>query len=204
MNHQIRLLSQIMTSRHNARLRACSRRGFSLIEVMIASLVLMLVFISCITALQAGFRMVDNARMANLADQTIQSQIESIKLLHWGYIGGAPDLNSSSQWYFQSKQFGNRNLYQATSDGGGWINFLPQISSVVGNVNSAHLSRVTRFRMSVVDSTDPTTAAVRANVKRIKVEMQWRGLNGNQLFSREFETFYAKDGASDFYYTSFN
>lgn len=203
-----------MTSRPDASSRARSRRGYSLIEVMIASLVLILVFISCITALQAGFRMVDNARMANLADQTIQSQIESIKLLHWGYIGGTPQLNSSSQWFFQSKQFGNQNLYQATAaatpDAAGerWIDFLPEISSVVGNVSSTQLSRVTRFRMSVVDSPDPSdpdnTSLNRTNVKRIKVEMQWRGLKGNQLFSREFETFYAKDGASDFYYTSFN
>lgn len=193
-----------MTIRPDADSRVRSRQGFSLIEVMIGSLVLMLVFISCITALQAGFRMVDNARMANLADQTIQSQVESIKLLNYSYIGGAPQLNSSSQWYFQAKQFGNRNLYQATSDAGGWIDFLPQIRSVVGNVSSTQLNRVTRFRMSVVDSTDPTTNAARPNVKQIKVELQWRGLNGNQLFSREFETFYAKDGASDFYYTSFN
>lgn len=192
-----------MTSRPDASSRARSRRGYSLIEVMIASLVLMLVFISCITALQAGFRMVDNARMANLADQTIQSQIESIKLLHWGYVGGTPPLNSSGNWYFQSKLF-TTNLAAATTAGSGWIDFLPEISSVVGNVSSAQLSRVTRFRMSVVDSTDPTTSAARPDVKQITVEMQWRGLNGNQLFSREFETFYAKDGASDFYYTSFN
>lgn len=192
-----------MTIRPDADSCVRSRRGYSLVEVMIGSLVLMLVFISCITALQAGFRMVDNARMANLADQTIQSQIESIKLLNYSYIGGTPTVNSSGNWYFQSKQF-TTNLATATTSGSGWIDFLPQIRSVVGNVNSAQLNRVTRFRMSVVSSTDPTTNATRADVKRIKVEMQWRGLNGNQFFSREFETFYAKDGASDFYYTSYN
>jgi Tfp pilus assembly protein PilV len=192
-----------MTSRPEARLPARSRRGYSLVEVMIASLVLILVFISCITALQAGFRMVDNARMANLADQTIQSQIESIKLLHFGYIGGTPDLDSSGNWYFQSKLF-TTNLAAATTSGSGWIDFLPQLSSVVGNISSTQLSRVTVFRMSVVDSIDPTTAATRSNVKRIKVQLQWQGLNGNQTFTREFETFYAKDGASDFYYTGTN
>jgi prepilin-type N-terminal cleavage/methylation domain-containing protein len=192
-----------MTSRHDPVSRVCSRRGFSLVEVMIASLVLVLVFMSCITALQAGFRMVDNSRMANLADQTIQSQIESIKLLNWSYIGGTPPLDSSGNWYFQAHLFTD-DLAAATTAGSGWIDFLPQIRSVVGNVNSAQLGRITRFRMSVVDSTDPTTAAARTNVKRIKVELAWRGLNGQQTFTREFETFYAKDGASDFYYTGVN
>jgi len=191
-----------MTSRPDSRSRVRTRRGYSLIEVMIASLVLVLVFLSCMTALQAGFRMVDNARMANLADQTIQSQVESIKLLHWGFIGGTPDLDSDGKWYLQSKQL-TTNLATTTTAGSGWIDFLPQISSVVGNVSSSQLSRVTRFRMSVVDSTDPTTGAARPNVKQIVVEMQWRGLKGTQFFSREFETFYAKDGASDFYYTSY-
>ncbi|HUG11564.1 MAG TPA: prepilin-type N-terminal cleavage/methylation domain-containing protein, partial [Opitutaceae bacterium] len=124
-----------MTSRPKAHPRVLSRHGFSMIEVMVASLVLILVFLSCITALQAGFKMVDNARMANLADQTIQSQIESIKLLHWGYVGGTPDLNSSGHWYFQAKQF-TTNFGAATTAGSGWIDFLPQISSVVGNVSS--------------------------------------------------------------------
>jgi Tfp pilus assembly protein PilV len=183
--------------------RARSRLGYSLIEVMVASLVLVLVFLSCMVALQSAFRMVDNARMANLADQTIQSQIESIKLLNYSYIGGTPTVNASGNWYFQSKAF-TTNLTTATTTGSGWIDFLPQIRSVVGNVNSNQLLRVSRFRMSIVNSLDPTTGAVRTDVKRIKVEMQWRGLRGGQLFSREFETFYAKDGASDYYYTSFN
>jgi len=192
-----------MKSRPELESRAHPCRGYSLIEVMIGSLVLMLVFMSCITALQAGFRMVDNARMANLADQTIQSQIESIKLLNYSYIGGTPEVDSSGNWYFQSKLFTD-DLAAATTAGSGWIDFLPQITSVVGNVNSAQLGRIIRFRMSVVNSTDPTTAAVRTDVKRIKVELAWRGLKSQQTFTREFETFYAKDGASDFYYTGVN
>lgn len=194
-------------------LRAGSRSGFSLVEVMVASLVLVLVFMSSITALQAGFRMVDNARMANLANQTIQSHLESVKLLNWSYIGGTPTYDSSGRWFFQSKQFTRTgsttfyhpNLFEETRNSpSGWIDFLPQIQSVVGNVNAGQLGRITRFRMSVINSTDPTTSAARPNVKRIKVEFAWRGLNGSQIFTREFETFYAKDGASDFYYTGIN
>lgn len=172
---------------------------------MIASLVLILVFISCIAALQTSFRMVDNARMASLADQTIQSQIESLKLLHYGYIGETPPLDSSGNWYFQSKQF-TTNLTAATTAASGWIDFLPQIrnGAILGNISSTQLSRIETFRMSVANSVDPTTGTTRTNVKRVKVQLSWRGLKSDQIFTREYETFYAKNGASDFYYTSFN
>jgi prepilin-type N-terminal cleavage/methylation domain-containing protein len=183
-----------MTSRPNAGYRVRSRRGFSLIEVMVASVVLVLVLMSSITALQMGFKMVDNARMASLANQAIQSQIESIKLLHWGYIGDIPSLNSSGHWYFQSKQF-TGNLTAATTveiaSGKRGISFLDKIQTVMANASPTQLSRITQFDLAVQNW------AI-SGVRQVRVIVSWRGLNGKQTFMREFVTLYSQNGLFDY------
>lgn len=59
------------------------RRGFTLIEVMIASIVLVLAMLSAVAALQSGFRALDTARNTTLASQVMQSELERIRLLSW-------------------------------------------------------------------------------------------------------------------------
>ncbi|HXH86766.1 MAG TPA: hypothetical protein VNI35_08050 [Nitrospira sp.] len=169
-----------------------NRSGLTLVEVMAAAFVLILVLLSSITALQFGFKLVDNARMAVLADQAMQSQMENLRLLNWSYIGGTPDANP---WYFQSKSF-TTNLSSATQP----INFLPQLNTILGNATASQLQRIKTFTLSVTPTTDPTTGATRSEVMRLKIVIEWDGLGGHR-FQREFQTMYAKAGISDYYYS---
>jgi len=72
------------------RLPSNQLNGLTLVEVMIASVVLLLVIISSISTLQVGFQMVDTSRGTNLATQILQSGMENHRGLHWVDIKALP------------------------------------------------------------------------------------------------------------------
>ena len=66
--------------------RLQSKRGLTLIEVMMGAMVLVLVFISTFTVIQRGFEMIDVSRNTGLAGQILQSEIEDIRLKNWASL----------------------------------------------------------------------------------------------------------------------
>ncbi len=60
--------------------------GFTLVEVMVASIVLVLGITTSITTLQQGFRAVDSARNYTFASQAMQSELERLRLKSWSQI----------------------------------------------------------------------------------------------------------------------
>lgn len=64
----------------------CDGPGFSLIEVMIASIVMVLAITTAITTLQSGFQAVDTARGYTYASQVMQSELERIRLKTWDQV----------------------------------------------------------------------------------------------------------------------
>jgi prepilin-type N-terminal cleavage/methylation domain-containing protein len=64
--------------------------GFTLVEVIVASLVLGLVFISSIATMTYGYKLLENARFNTLASQVIQSEIETLRLRNWSQISALP------------------------------------------------------------------------------------------------------------------
>jgi hypothetical protein len=82
---------------HKSSTRTTSRRGFTLIEVMMACFVMVTMFLSALTALQRGFELLDTARNTTLAGQVIQSEIEDIRLKSWATMpaSGTIDLSTS-------------------------------------------------------------------------------------------------------------
>jgi prepilin-type N-terminal cleavage/methylation domain-containing protein len=64
--------------------------GFTLVEMIVASLVLAMVFISSISALTYGFKLMENARFNTLASQVIQSEIETLRLNNWLQLNTLP------------------------------------------------------------------------------------------------------------------
>jgi prepilin-type N-terminal cleavage/methylation domain-containing protein len=71
-----------------SRFRAAVMRpgGFTLVEVMIASIVLVLGITTSITTLQHGFRAVDTARNYTFASQVMQSEFERLRLKSWSQL----------------------------------------------------------------------------------------------------------------------
>lgn len=66
--------------------------GFTLVEVMVAAVVLVLAITTAITTLQRGFQALDTARHTTHASQIMQSELERLRLKNWAQL---QDLQSS-------------------------------------------------------------------------------------------------------------
>lgn len=71
--------------------RRLHARAFTLIEVMIASIVLVLGITTAITTLQRGFQAVDTARHYTFASQVMQSELERLRLKSWSQLQSLQD-----------------------------------------------------------------------------------------------------------------
>jgi hypothetical protein len=72
------------------------RSGFTILEVALASFVLIFALAGGIVTIQAGFRTLDVARGLTLASQIAQSEIESIRLCDWSHLPSSGPINLSS------------------------------------------------------------------------------------------------------------
>ena len=79
-----------LTMRRSSFHRTADPRGFTLVEVMLASVVLVTIFLGTLTALVQGFSMLDTARNTTLAAQIIQSEIEDLRLQPWTALNAHP------------------------------------------------------------------------------------------------------------------
>jgi prepilin-type N-terminal cleavage/methylation domain-containing protein len=74
--------------------RCRKRTGFTLVEVMMALAVVVLVFMSSLSAITIGFRILEDARMSTLASQVLQSEMENLRLKNWAQLGTLPESGS--------------------------------------------------------------------------------------------------------------
>lgn len=61
--------------------------GFTLVEVMVASTVLVFGIVTAVTTSQRGLQALDTARNLTAASQIMQSEMECIRLLSWTQLG---------------------------------------------------------------------------------------------------------------------
>ena len=72
------------------------RRGFTLVEAMVAAIVLVLGITTAITTLQYGLRALDTARNLTAASQVMQSEIERLRLKSWAQIQALQDAHDTA------------------------------------------------------------------------------------------------------------
>jgi Tfp pilus assembly protein PilV len=65
--------------------------GFTLVEVMVAAIVLVLGITTAITTLQRGFQALDTARNLTFASQVMQSEFERLRLKSWAQLQALQD-----------------------------------------------------------------------------------------------------------------
>ena len=70
----------------SGRARLRSRRGFTLVEVMVAGLVLAAVFVGFYVNLKQGFASVETTRENHRATQIMEQQMETIRIYTWSQI----------------------------------------------------------------------------------------------------------------------
>ncbi len=75
------------------------RTGFTLIEVALASTILVVGFVGMIEALAVGSEMLDTARKQTIAGQIMQGEVEYLRMQSWSIISG---LTSASPDYLSN------------------------------------------------------------------------------------------------------
>lgn len=81
------------TSKRSRSVRS-SQSGYTLLEVVLASFVMVFGLSSSIIAMQGGFRQVELARGTTVASQILQSEIERLRMLNWTAIAALPATES--------------------------------------------------------------------------------------------------------------
>jgi len=71
-----------------------NQRGFTVIEVALASFVLVFAILSSFSVMITGFRTLEVARNITLSSQIAQSEIERLRLLNWAEIAALPGSSS--------------------------------------------------------------------------------------------------------------
>ncbi|MBC8008789.1 MAG: hypothetical protein H7067_01670 [Burkholderiales bacterium] len=155
------------------RRRPARTAGFTLVEVMMASLVMVLAITSAILVIQSGFKALDTARNTTLASQIMQSEMERIRLLSWSDIVAMPEK-------------GNVNL----------ANIFPRDTAEQRKVYEAIIQTFVptpTFETTYLEGNDN-------QVRVITVNVSWEGLDGVRRNRSSF-TQYCKDGLYAYYYT---
>src|ERR1043165_5319622 len=82
-----RVMSDSLPSRPPVRRRRrFGNRGYTIVEVGITAMVMLIVIASSLVTLTAGYKAVDNARYTTLAGQILQSQMEKLRMLTWAQL----------------------------------------------------------------------------------------------------------------------
>lgn len=143
-----------------------------------AASVMVLAISSSILALQKGLQSIDNARSTTLAAQIMQSEIEILRLLNWTQIG----------------------TLQAAQASPTTPKAVDLSSSITTGTSTALDQTLTSIAAKFV-CTRLITDITGREMKRITIQVSWTGLDSRPR-SLSYETRYAKDGLSDYYYTS--
>jgi Tfp pilus assembly protein PilV len=151
--------------------------GLTLIEVMIAATVMVFAISSSLIVLQQGLRALDTARLKTLAGQILQGQMERIRMLTW------------------------TQLTDPTYGPGFYATFTPP-----PDITSAAAAQVSRFKVNGAPGefrqtiTTPS-GAFSTQMRIITLTASWNGIDG-QPHTLSYISHYAKNGLSDFFYTS--
>jgi Tfp pilus assembly protein PilV len=149
-------------------------RGFTIIEVAMATFVMAFGIATSIIALQMGFKAIETARDSTLAAQIMQSEIERLRLWPWNNTA-TPAIDSICE--------------------------LPAEESVslaaMFTASAAITGKYNVVRTVTIDSTRPN------DVRYITITVTWNSYDG-RAHTRSFTTMYSKDGMYDYYYTLAN
>ena len=154
-------------------------RAFTLIEVMLAATVMTMGIATALTALQYGLRATDTARNMTLAGQIMQSEIEILRLQNWSQIVALQNAQ-------ESPTIPARLDPAAT------------ITSGTGTRLDAALTAIAnRFACTRLIA----DISGRVDIKVITLAVTWAGVDGRS-HTITYQTRYAKDGLSDYFYVS--
>ncbi len=128
--------------------RTRARAAFTLVEIMIASFVMLFAISSSIIVLQSGFRSLDTARKTTLAAQIMQSEMERIRMLSWSSVSS-----------LESGPINLRGIFPSNTE-----------------LESTILAQMERT-FTATRTVTPLTAYA-SEIVEIAVSIEWRGIDG--------------------------
>lgn len=152
--------------------RRGSRAAFTLVEVILATMVMLFTITGSLIVMQSGFKALDTARKTTLASQIMQSEMERIRLLSWTDVAALPGTATPVDF----KQI------------------FPQENATQKKVFDTIERTFTASRTSTALSTNDN------EVRQITITVDWTGLDGVPHTRSSF-TQYCKDGLYAYYYT---
>jgi uncharacterized protein (TIGR02598 family) len=163
--------------------RPGSRRGFTIVEVMVATAVMALVISTSITTLQVGFRTIDTARNTTIAGQVLQSLVEDLRLQTWTAVSALQPSPPTA-----GTLTGNLATFDTAS------NHI-QSGSFTG-YSAAEAAILNRFTITRT----VTDAPGQTGMKVVVFTATWTGIDGRS-HTVNYTTYYAQNGLYA-YYTS--
>jgi hypothetical protein len=152
--------------------RARATAGFTIVEVAMATFVMLFALASSILAMQSGFRALDTARKTTLAAQIMQSEMERIRMLNWtqikAMVGDVPQ-KIDFKTIFPQNTATEREMYR--------------------QIDEAFTAMRTTKSLAAYDN----------EVCEIEVLITWRGIDGT-LHQRSSSTQYCANGLYSYYY----
>ena len=176
----MRSYSTFRPARHVPRARVpASARAFTIMEVMMATFVLALGIVTCITALQYGMRQVDTARNMTLAGQIMQSEMEVLRLQNWAQISALETAQASP-------------TTPTTID---------PATTITSGTSTTLDARLTAIANRFVCTRLVESISGKADMKIVTLRVSWSGVDG-RAHDLVFQTRYAKNGLSDYFYVA--
>jgi type II secretory pathway component PulJ len=157
------------------------QRGFTVVEVTMATFVMLFAIATSITVLQSGFRVLDTTRKTTLSSQIMQSEMERIRMLSWGNMV-AMEADTA---------------YRETNN-------LPPPEVDLDEIFPGNTTTETQLR-TYINNTFNTARRVTyvsgkgTTMANIAVTISWIGLD-NVPHTRTSSTRYTKDGLYAYYY----
>ncbi len=157
-----------------------SAAGFTVVEVLMASFVMLFSISSAVLVMQSGFRSLDTARKTTLAAQIMQSEMERMRMLSWSRVEA---------------------LVQPEPAQIDIASIFPQNTAAEKQL-FAEMDRTftTRTRTASYVAGTSTGTGDPGQIIQIDVVIRWRGIDG-VTHERSSSTRYCKNGLYNYYYT---
>jgi Tfp pilus assembly protein PilV len=153
--------------------------GFTILEVMMAAIVMVLGITTSLTTLQYGFHAVDTARSTTLASQILQSQMEVLRLQNYTQICALTT--------------------PYTSTGG--LTITAGNSATPTTLDTTLTTIADRFTFIRTVDAVVVGGATRPDIKLITLTVTWNGIDGRP-HSLSYQLRYARSGLNDYLYVS--
>jgi len=156
-------------------------KGFTLIEVMMAAVILVVGFVGMIEAVTLSAKMMDSARRQTLAAQIMNHEIEQLRLQSWSAINALPTTSTNlGAAYSASTTYA---IGDTVTSGGAWYRcsqagsgHTPAAGSAYWNVDTppyANSVSTSGVALGATYSLTRTVADPATNLREVTLKVQW-------------------------------